>query len=40
MIESTELNKVNKLKGPSEDPSVPLEREKKATKSGRREGEI
>jgi hypothetical protein len=35
-IQSTELKKVNKLKGPSEDSSVPLGREKKAT--GREEG--
>ena len=27
MIQSTELKKVNKLKGPSEDASVPLGRE-------------
>ena len=40
-IQSTELKKVNKLKGPSEDASVPLRREKKAITSGegRREGE-
>jgi hypothetical protein len=34
MIQSTELKRVKKLKGPSEDASVPLEREKKATTSG------
>ena len=28
-IQSTELKKVNKLKGPREDTSVPLGREKK-----------
>jgi hypothetical protein len=33
-IQSTELKKVNKLKCPSEDTSVPLRREKKATTSG------
>ena len=32
-IQSTELKKVNKLKGPSEDTSVPLGREKKAITS-------
>jgi hypothetical protein len=36
-IQSTELRKVNKLKGPNEDASVPLGREKKATTRG--EGE-
>ena len=30
-IQSTEFKKVNKLKGSSEDTSVPLGREKKAT---------
>jgi hypothetical protein len=30
-IQSTEVKKVNKLKGPNEDASVPLGREKKAT---------
>ena len=30
-IQSTELKKVNKLNGPSEDTSVPPEREKKVT---------
>jgi hypothetical protein len=35
-IEFTELKKVNKLKGPSEYPSVPLGKEKKANTS--REG--
>ena len=29
-IQSTELKKVSKLKGPSEDASIPLGREKKA----------
>jgi hypothetical protein len=33
-IQSTELKKVNKLKCPSEDASVPLGREKKANTSG------
>ena len=33
-IQSTELKKVNKLKCPSEDPSVSLGREKKAVTSG------
>ena len=33
-IQSTELKKVNKLKAPSEDASVPLGREKKATTRG------
>ena len=33
-IQSIEIKKVNKLKGPSEDTSVPLGREKKATTSG------
>ena len=33
-IQSTELKKVNKLKCPSEDTSVPLGREKKAITSG------
>lgn len=33
-IQSIELKKVNKLKGPSEDASVPLGREKKATTRG------
>jgi hypothetical protein len=38
-IQFTELKKFNKLKGKSEDASVPLGREKKAITSGR-EGEI
>ena len=33
MLHSTELKKVNKLKCPSEDVSVPLGREKKAKTS-------
>jgi hypothetical protein len=33
-IQSTELKKVNKLKRPSEDASVPHRREKKAITSG------
>jgi hypothetical protein len=33
-IQSTEIKKVNKLKCPSEDSSVPLRREKKAITSG------
>ena len=39
-IQSTELKKVNKLKGPSEDASVPLGRKKKAItrRKGGREG--
>ena len=37
-IQSTELQKVNKLKGPSEDARAPLGREKKAITS--EEGEI
>jgi hypothetical protein len=38
-IQSTELKKVSKLKGPSEDSSVPLGREKKAitSREGRRD---
>jgi len=32
---SIELKKANKLKGPSEDTSVPLGREKKATTMGK-----
>jgi len=38
-IQSTELKKINKLKGPSEDTAVPLGREKKAMKreEGRRD---
>ena len=37
-IQSTELKKVNKPKGPSEDASIPLGWEKKAITGGRREG--
>jgi hypothetical protein len=37
-IQSIELKKINKPKGPSEDASIPLGREKKAIKGGRREG--
>jgi hypothetical protein len=33
-IQSTELKKANKLKGPSEDASIPLGREKKAITGG------
>ena len=33
-IQSTELKKVNKLKDPREDASVPLGKEKKAITSG------
>jgi hypothetical protein len=33
-IQFTELKKVNKLKGPSEDSSVPIRRKKKAITSG------
>jgi hypothetical protein len=36
-IQSTELKKLNKLKGSSEDASVPLGREKKAITRGRRD---
>jgi hypothetical protein len=35
-IQFTELQKLNKLKCPSEDASVPLGREKKAITSGER----
>jgi hypothetical protein len=34
-MQSTELKKVNKPKGPSEDASISLEREKKATQGQR-----
>ena len=37
-IQSTELKKANKLKGPSEDASIPLGKEKKAI-TGTEEGE-
>jgi hypothetical protein len=37
-IQSTELKKVNKLKNPGEDASIPLEREKKAVTGGWAEG--
>ena len=38
-MQSTELKKINKLKGPSEDSSVPFGREKKAIRRwGRMEG--
>ena len=39
-IQTTELKKINKLKGPNEDAPVPLRREKKAITrgEGRREG--
>jgi hypothetical protein len=33
-IQSTDLKKLNKLKGPSEEASVPVGREKKAITSG------
>ena len=33
-IQSTELKKVNKPKGPSEDASIPLGREKKHSQEG------
>jgi hypothetical protein len=33
-IQSTEFKKVNKLKGPNEDTSIPLGREKKAITEG------
>jgi hypothetical protein len=39
-IQSTELKQVNKLKGPSEDTLIPLERVKKAIRGGEREGGI
>ena len=34
-IQSTELKKVNKQKGPSEDASIPLGRKQKAIKGSR-----
>jgi hypothetical protein len=34
-MQSTELNKVNKPKGPNDDASIPLGREKKAITGGR-----
>ena len=37
-IQSTELKKVNKPKGPSENTSIPLGREKKAITGRKREG--
>ena len=37
-IQSTELKKVTSRKGPSEDASIPLGREKKAITGERREG--
>jgi hypothetical protein len=37
-IQSTDITKVNKLKGPSEDASVPLGREKKTITSRRDRG--
>jgi hypothetical protein len=37
-ILSTELKKVNKLKGPSEDASVPLGRKRKQSQEGREGG--
>ena len=39
-IQPKELKKVNKLKGSSEDASVPLGREKKATTSGEEEKDL
>jgi hypothetical protein len=39
-IQSTELKKVNKLKGPSEDTSVPTGREKKAITNGKGETDL
>jgi hypothetical protein len=39
-IQSTELEKVNKLKCASEDASVPLGREKKAITSGEEEQDL
>jgi hypothetical protein len=39
-IQSTELKKLNKLKCPSEDASVPLGGEKKAIISGREGGTL
>jgi hypothetical protein len=42
-VQSTELKKFNKLKGPSEDTSVPLGREKNQSQGGegpRREREL
>jgi hypothetical protein len=37
MIQSTELKKVNKQKGPSKDASIPLKREKKTIMRDREE---
>jgi hypothetical protein len=37
-IQSTELEKVKKLKGPSKDASIPLGREKKAISGQEAEG--
>jgi len=37
-IQSTDLKKVNKLKGPSEDASIPFRREKKTITGGTIEG--
>ena len=37
-IQSTELKKANKLKGPSEDASIPFVREKKAITGRGKEG--
>ena len=39
-IQSTELKKVNKLKGPSEDASVPLGREMKAITGDRKRRDL
>jgi hypothetical protein len=39
-IQSTKLKKFNKLNGPSEDASIPLEREKKAFTSGERRRDL
>jgi hypothetical protein len=39
-IQSTELKKVSKPKGPSEDASIPLGREKKAIMGGRGERDL
>jgi hypothetical protein len=39
-IQSTELKKFNKSKGPSEDISIPVQREKKEITRRRKEGGI
>ena len=39
-VQSTELKKVNKPKGPSEDASIPLGREKKTIRGGKGESNL